>query len=119
MGRGPATYPYIAGTYIGTFEQTGGTGPQSGPITIKISQYLDYLSGLIKLKYSSHRARLRFSGFLKQRGNRLGFKMKVAWRRTYAPGHARVESSNLSGRILLPAHDSVPETIIAFKTQKT
>lgn len=117
MVRGE-TYPYINGTYVGTWKQVAVYGSESGRITIKIGQYLNYLSGSIKLEYPTHRAELRFTGFLKEHGKHFGFKMRISNRRTRDTGHARVDGSKLSGTIVFPAHGSKPEIIIAFKSEK-
>jgi hypothetical protein len=112
-----ATYPYIAGTYVGTWKQTAG-GSQSGLITIKVGQYISYLWGPIRLKYPTHKAHLGFTGFLTESGKHLSIKMRISGRHTHGTGHATVHGSKLSGTIVLPAHGTVPKIIIAFTTLK-
>lgn len=116
MVRG-ATYPFIGGTYVGTWEETGGSGSESGPMKIKLGQYLNYLSGTISLKFPTQRAHLRFSGFLKVRGKHLVFKMRFSRRRGQDTGHAAVDGSQLSGTIVFQRMGKAVKTI-AFTTAK-
>jgi hypothetical protein len=117
MVRG-ATYPFIGGTYVGTWKETGASGSESGPIKIRIGQYLNYLSGSITLKFPTNRAHLRFTGFLKVRGKHLGFRMRISRRRGQDRGHAAVDGSKLAGTIVFSAHGTVPKIVIAFSTVK-
>jgi hypothetical protein len=117
-GAGGATYQYIAGTYAGTWKQIRYYGSESGLITIKVRQYLNYVWGPITLKYSTHRSHLTFTGFLKQRGRHLRFKMRISQRKADDTGHATVDGSTLSGTIVFPARGTAPEIIIAFTTTK-
>ncbi|HEX3671747.1 MAG TPA: hypothetical protein VHT92_08620 [Candidatus Cybelea sp.] len=113
-----ASYPNVVGTYTGTWKQTAYYGAESGRITIKVRQYLDYLWGPITLEFAMHRSHLGFTGILKQHGKHLGFDMVINRKRTHDTGHATVDGSKLSGTIVFMAHGSVPKTIIAFTTTK-
>lgn len=114
----PAGIPSIAGTYSGTWKQTGGSGPQSGAITIEVHQYISYLSGPILLKYPPHRAHLTFAGILEKLGKHVSFDMKVRWKSAHGRGDATVAGSKIFGSIVFPAQGSLPKTIISFTTMK-
>jgi hypothetical protein len=118
MESGPLSIPYVAGTYVGTYKQTGGTGPQSGSITIRLRQYVSYLWGPIVLRYPSHRARITFSGILEERGKQVSFDMKLRWRGAHGRGDATFDGSKLYGKIVFPARGSVPKTTIVFTTKQ-
>jgi hypothetical protein len=115
---GPADYARVAGTYVGTFKQTGGSGPQSGAITIKVRQYVTYLSGPMVLRYPSHQSRLTFKGILEQSGRHVSFDMKLRWGRAHGRGNAAVDRSKIVGTIVFPAQSSFPKTTITFTTKK-
>ena len=114
----PFTIPYVAGTYFGTWKQTGGTGPQSGAIRIEVRQYFSYLSGPILLKNPSHRARLTFAGILEKLGKHVSFDMKLRWKSAHGRGDATVAGSKIFGTMVFPASGSLPKTIISFTTKK-
>ena len=116
--RAPASIPYIAGTYVGTWKQTGGTGPQSGATTIEVRQYVSYLSGPILLKYPSHRAHLTFSGILEELGKHLSFDMKLRWKSARGRGDATIAGSKIFGKMVFPARGSLSKTLISFTTKK-
>jgi hypothetical protein len=114
----PAGIPNVAGTYFGTWKQTGGTGPQSGAIRIEVRQYVSYLSGPILLKYPSHRAHLTFAGILEELGKHLSFDMKLRWKSAHGRGDATVAGSKIFGTMVFPAQGSLPKTIVSFTTKK-
>lgn len=113
-----ATYPEIFGTYTGTWKQTAYYGSESGRITIKVRQYLGYLWGPITLEFAMHRSHMGFVGELKERGKHLSFNMQINRKRADDTGHATVDGSKLTGKIVFVAHGKVSATIIAFTTTK-
>jgi hypothetical protein len=114
----PVSIPYVAGTYFGTWKQTGGSGPRSGAITIEVRQYVSYLSGPILLKNPSLRAHLTFAGILEELGKHISFDMKLRWKSARGRGDASVVGSKIFGTMAFPARGSIPKTIISFTTKK-
>ena len=114
-----ASVPNVAGTYVGTWKQTGGgKPPETGTVTVTLHQSASKISGKIAAKYKSHTYDLSLTGTVKAAGKGASLQFTVKSHLGNGKGNGTVLDSKLTGTIIFPAHGSVPKTTITLTASK-
>jgi hypothetical protein len=114
-----ASVPKVAGTYAGTWKQTGGGGPpESGTVTIAIAQSGSKVSGTIAAKYKTKTNKMTFTGTVKSGAHGAQTQLIVKGPYNDGKGSATVVKSTLSGKVVFPAHAGKSKLTVTFSAKK-